>query len=164
MKYMTPQWYMMCLHPSAENERSICEPMEAYRREYIKNFGKQEPDFGNAHLHDSIVLSQRQEGGDLVMELEPDMTDITRLVFKDCRVLHLDVFIGRKKSGSAAKRAAILRESEPLKDAWWLYDEIYPTDGGYEIHILLDKGSFHLIEFTIQASEIELYRDESVWK
>ena len=166
MKYMTPQWYMMCqeLHPSAKNERSIREAMEAYRREYVKNFGRKEPDFGNAHLHDSIVLSQRQEGGDLVMELEPDMTDITRLVFKDCRVLHLDVFIGRKKPGSAAKRAAILRESEPLKDAWWLYDEIYPTDGGYEIHILLDKGSFRLIEFTIQASEIELYRDESVGK
>lgn len=84
MKYMTPQWYMMCqgLHPSAENERSIREAMEAYRREYVKNFGRKEPDFGNAHLHDSIVLSQRQEGGDLVMELEPDMTDITRLVFK----------------------------------------------------------------------------------
>jgi len=37
-------------------------------------------------------------------------------------------------------------------------------DGGYEIHILLDKGSFRLIEFTIQASEIELYRDESAWE
>ena len=166
MKRMTPQWYMMCqgLHPSAENERSIRKAMEAYRREYIKNFGKQEPDFGNAHLHDSIVLSQWQEGGDLVMELEPDMTDITRLLFKDCQVLHLDAFIGRKKPGSAAKRAAILRESEPLKDAWWLYDEIYPTDGGYEIHILFEKGSFCLIEFTIRASDIELYRDESVWK
>ena len=31
MKYMTPQWYMMCqeLHPSAKNERSIREAMEA---------------------------------------------------------------------------------------------------------------------------------------
>ena len=166
MRYMTPKWYMMCQeYPTSEKtERAIREAMDAYHQQYVKNFASHEPDFGKAHLHDSVVLSYRQEGGDLVMDLEPDLTNITRLVFKDCEVLNLDVFIGSKKPGSAAKRAAILKQPEPLKDAWWLYDEIYPTDGGYEIHILLDKGSFHLIEFTIQASEIELYRDESVWE
>ena len=78
--------------------------------------------------------------------------------------MDLDVFIGSKKPGSAAKRAAILKQSEPLKDACWLYDEIYPTDGGFEIHVLLDKGSLRLIELTVQARDIELYRDESVWE
>ena len=163
MRYLTPRWYMMCQEgfSSAQTEHAIHEAMETYRQEYNKNFGGHEPDFGKAHLHDSVVLSYRQEGGDLVMDLEPDLTNITRLVFKDCEVLNLDVFIGSKKPGSAAKRAAILKQPEPLKDAWWLYDEIYPADGGYEIHVLLDKGNFRLIEFTVRASDIKLYRDEN---
>ena len=166
MKYMTAQWYMMCQeHPKGEKvDRAIREATDAYHQQYVKNFASHEPDFGEAHLHDSIVLYYRLEGSDLVMDLEPDLTDITRLVFKDCEVMNLGFFIGSKKPRIAVKRAAILKESEPLKNAWWLYNEIYPTDGGYEIHVLLDKGSFRLIEFTVRARDIELYRDESVWK
>ena len=37
----------------------------------------------------------------------------------------------------------------------------YPADGEYEIHVLLDKGNFRLIEFTVRASDIKLYRDEN---
>ena len=161
---MTAQWYMMSQeYPRSEKtDRAIREAMDAYHQQYVKNFASHEPDFGKAHLHDSIVLSYRLEGSDLVMDLEPDLTDITRLVFKDCEVLNLDAFIGSKKPRIAVKRAAKLKESEPLKDAWWLYDEIYPTEGGrYEIHILLDKGNFRLIEFTVRASDIKLYRDEN---
>ena len=164
MKYMTPKWYMMCqeLYPSTKTERFIHEAIEDYRKEYIKNFSDHEPDLDKAHLHDSVVLSVRQVDGDLMIALKPDITDISRLVFKDCKILNLDVFIGSKKPGSAAKRAAILKQPEPLKDACWLYDEIYPTDGGYEIHVLLDKGSFRLIEFTVWAEDIKLYRNESL--
>ena len=99
MKYMTPKWYMMCqeLYPSTKTERFIHEAIEDYRKEYIKNFSDHEPDLDKAHLHDSVVLSVRQVDGDLMIALKPDITDISRLVFKDCKILNLDVFIGSRK-------------------------------------------------------------------
>ncbi len=120
MKYMTAQWYMMCQeHPKSEKvDRAIREATDAYHQQYVKSFASREPDFGKARLHDSIVLSCMQEGSDLVMDLEPDLTDITRLVFKDCEVMNLGFFIGSKKLRFAVKRAAKFIESEPLKDAW----------------------------------------------
>ena len=47
------------------------------------------------------------------------------------------------------------------KNAWWLYEEIYDTDRGFELHILLRQqmrnpkdGEENLMELTIQAEDI----------
>ena len=164
MRYLTAKWYMMGQeYPRSERtERAVREAIESYHQEYARNFGAHEPEFGKARLHDSIVLSSRQEGKDLVLDLEPDLTDITRLVFKDCEILTLEGFVGNKRQGTAVKRASIVKQEDPLKDAWWLDEEIYPSEGGYEIHVLLGKENWRLIEFSVRAREIEIFRDESI--
>jgi hypothetical protein len=46
-----------------------------------------------------------------------------------------------------------------LKGADWLYDEIYRTESGYEIHVLLggkyDWENIELIDFVFHAADIE---------
>ncbi|MDF2596910.1 MAG: hypothetical protein K0R69_3251 [Clostridia bacterium] len=41
----------------------------------------------------------------------------------------------------------------PLNGAWWLYDEIYGTNDGYEIHVLLQKNE--LIDFIFTVTDVE---------
>ena len=47
----------------------------------------------------------------------------------------------------------ILKQDKPLKNAWWLYDEIYKSDNGFEIHVLLQNKE--LIDFTVNVTDVE---------
>ncbi len=130
----------MLLAQSQKYKRAVRAATESYQREYRENFGDHEPDFGKAHLHDSVVLSCRKKGQDIVIDLEPDLTNINHLIFKNCE---------------------IIRQDRRLYNAFWLYDEIYPADGGYEIHVLLDKtGRQDLIEWTVHAADIVCEEEE----
>lgn len=40
------------------------------------------------------------------------------------------------------------------EQAWWLYDEIYRTEKGYEVHVLLDQGG--LCELTVECRDVEV--------
>ena len=71
---------------------------------------------------------------DLILTLDNSdgFTNIKQIIFKDCTVL---------------------KQDSSLHGAWWLYDEIYKTDKGYEIHALLQNKQ--LIDFIVNATDVE---------
>ena len=93
---------------------------------------------GEHTLHDSLILTMKREGEDLVIEFEYD-ADATWPEIKAARF----------------RDAQILKQEQPVENAWWLYDEIWKSDRGYEIHALLWRGD-DLCELTIECREPEL--------
>ena len=94
---------------------------------------------GEHSLHDSVVLSLRREGEDLLIDFERD-EDATWPEIKAVRF----------------RDAEILKQEQPLEKAWWLYDEIWRTEeGDYEIHALLWREN-EVFELTIRCRETEL--------
>ena len=93
---------------------------------------------GEHTLHDSLILTMKREGEDLVIEFEYD-ADATWPEIKAARF----------------RDAQILKQEQPVENAWWLYDEIWKSEGGYEIHALLWRED-DLCELTIECREPEL--------
>ena len=54
------------------------------------------------------------------------------------------------------KNAEIIEQDGDLSGAWWLYDEIYKTDNGFEIHALLENDE--LMYLTIKCEKTEFIR------
>ena len=99
-------------------------------------------------LHDSRVQSVKREGEDLVIEFNRE----------NALKLHEDLgeeFLFPEIRAIRFRDAEILKQEEPLENAWWLYDEIWKSERGYEIHALLwrEHGVF---ELTIECREPEL--------
>lgn len=117
------------------NKKAIELATKAYWNEYKKNFKSGEPAFaGNFNFHDCKVISCRKKGKDVILTLDNSggFITISRIIFKNC---------------------SILKQDKPLHGAWWLYDEIYKTNGGYEIHVLLQKNE--LIDFIVIVTDVE---------
>lgn len=117
------------------NERAVESATKAYWNEYKKNFKSAEPAFAeNFNFHDCIVVSCRKKGKDIVLTLDNSggFTDINQIIFKNC---------------------SIIKQDTQLHGAWWLYNEIYKTNDGYEIHVLLLKNE--LIDFIIIVTDVE---------
>ena len=93
---------------------------------------------GEHTLHDSLILTMKREGEDLVIEFEYD-ADATWPEIKAARF----------------RDAQILKQEQPVENAWWLYDEIWKSERGYEIHALLWRED-DLCELTIECREPEL--------
>ena len=93
---------------------------------------------GEHTLHDSLILTMKREGEDLVIEFEYD-ADATWPEIKAARF----------------RDAQILKQEQPVENAWWLYDEIWKSDRGYEVHALLWRED-DLCELTIECREPEL--------
>jgi hypothetical protein len=118
------------------NKKAVDSAMNAYRKEYKMSFKNGEPTFAeNFDFHDCIVVACRKKGKDTVLTLDNSggFTTINQIIFKNC---------------------SILKKDTPLHGAWWLYDEIYKTNDGYEIHTLLDKNG-KLIDFIVYATDVE---------
>lgn len=92
---------------------------------------------GEHSLHDSVVLTMDREGEDLVIEFERDEVE-----WPEIRAVRF-------------RSAVILTQEQPVENAWWLYDEIWRTGEGYEVHALLcrDDGVF---ELTVQCRDTEI--------
>lgn len=117
-------------------QETVERTMEEYWAEY-KSRGLDKLWTGDHSLHDSSVKALRQEGEDLVLEFdreEEDWRTVSRIRFRDPR---------------------ILRQEAPLENAWWLYDEIWPIEGGYEVHVLLYRENAPA-ELIVACSNLEL--------
>ncbi len=122
---------------SDENEKKVKAVFQAYQKEYQQTFGDAPPAFAQRFcLHDCRVLSCRKRGKDVVLQLDSSggFTDVTKLVFENGEVL--------------------LRE-RPLAGSWWLNDEIYLVDSGYQIHALLERNG-DTIYFIVNAKNVLL--------
>lgn len=104
---------------------------------------------GEHSLHDSLVQSVKREGEDLVIEFSREN------VLKLHEELGEEEFLFPEIRAIRFRDAEILKQEEPLENTWWLYDEIWKTDRGYEIHALLWKEN-DVFELTIECRETEL--------
>ena len=118
-----------------KNERIVRSTMDAYQKQYNKQFKSFAPSFASElALHDCRVLSCRKRGNDIVLTIDNSggFTDIKKIIMKNCSVIKQDAL---------------------LYDAWFLYEEIYKTGKWYEIHFLLDKNK--LIDFIVTVDDLE---------
>jgi len=124
------------------NNKVMKSALEAYWKEHKKRFRHNEPSFLEMfNFHDCIVISCRKKGTDLIITLDNSggFTNINQIVFKNC---------------------IIMKQDKPLYGAWWLYDEIYFSDRGYEIHaLLLGKSGNELLDFIVDVTDVEYKTD-----
>lgn len=116
-------------------EKRTIETMEAARKAQ-EAAGLDKLWTGEYSLHDSRIMSFRQEGEDLVLEFEREDVD-----WPEIKAIR---FCG----------ARILTREIPVENAWWLYDEIHRSERGYEIHALLWLDG--LAELTVECADVEL--------
>lgn len=117
------------------NEKAVESATMTYWKEYKKSFKNCKLAFTeNFNFHDCKVTSCCKKGKNIVLTLDNSggFTTISQIVFKNCSILKQDTL---------------------LHGAWWLYDGIYKTNGGYEIHILLLKNE--LIDFIVNVADVE---------
>lgn len=122
-----------------KNERTMKKTVSDYQKYYKKAFADGEPPFAEEfNLHDCMVMSCRKSGRDIVVMLDNSagFTNAAKVVFR---------------------KAEILCQESPLRGAWWLYDELYKTDGGYELHVMACKKE--LVYFTVKCTDIEVLYD-----
>lgn len=103
---------------------------------------------GGHSLHDSLVQSVKREGEDLVIEFDRE---------NDPELLEElgEEFLFPEIKAIRFRDAEILKQEQPLENAWWLYDEIWKSERGYEIHALLWQEN-DVFELTIECREPEL--------
>lgn len=117
------------------NNKTVEKTMNSYWKEFKKNFRTGEPDFvSKFDFHDCDIISCRTKGNDIVLSLDNSggFTSISQIILKNC---------------------SIIKQDEHLNGAWWLYDEIYKINDGYEIHVLLSKKK--LVDFVFTVTNIE---------
>ena len=101
---------------------------------------------GGYSLHDSLVQAVKREGEDLVIEF--DRENDPELLEELGEV----VFLFPEIRAIRFRDAEILKQEQPLENAWWLYDEIWKSERGYEIHALLWQEN-DVFELTIECRE-----------
>lgn len=123
---------------------SFCEENEAIEKAIAKQY-----------YEDYLQEYQTRAGREFVQELD----------FHDCKILSLEwcgndlVIHLDNQSGFTAYSTIFLRDAEvlqcegDLENSWWLYEEIYDADGGFELHVLL-QGKETLLYFTVHVSEL----------
>ena len=103
---------------------------------------------GGHSLHDSLVQSVKREGEDLIIEfdreIDPELLEELgeEFLFPEIKAIRF-------------RDAEILKQEQPLENAWWLYDEIWKSERGYEIHALLWQEN-DVFELTIECREPEI--------
>jgi len=124
-----------------QNEKTATQTAKEYLKLYKAMRKKGDPpfleDFG---FHDSRIASCRKRGEDLVIMLDNSggWPEFKGVIFEQCTVLKKD---------------------RPFLNAWWETEEIYPIEGGYEIHVLLQESRCtKYIDFIVQVTGVRLIR------
>jgi hypothetical protein len=120
------------------NETWTTQRRDEYLKEYKKTFGDNPPTFIHYFgFHDCKILSCYKQGNNLVIEKDNSVWNIQidKVIFKNCTVI--------EQEGS-------------LIGARWINNEIYRAERGYEIHVLLEKGTWHDLSYlTLIAEDVE---------
>lgn len=119
------------------NEKTVELAMKKLEKAEQEQFGENIPYFASESFHDCLITSLEKSGKDIVIKLDNSggFTDCTGIVFKN---------------------AEIIEQDGDLSGAWWLYDEIYKTDNGFEIHALLENDE--LMYLTLKCEKTEFIR------
>ncbi|MBE6654882.1 MAG: DUF4085 family protein [Ruminococcaceae bacterium] len=116
--------------------------MQDYREEYQRNFSAREPRFAQYSLHDCKVVSFEWKRKDLIMNFDNrgGFTDRNVVIFKNAKIFE-------KENG--------------IEGSWWICDELYKTEYGYEFHGLLEH--FENLEhkylyFTVACENMKMFK------
>lgn len=87
----------------------------------------------NYDFHDCVILKMTKDGNDIIFELDNSggFTTINKITYKDAEIL----------------------ENNFVEGCYWIYDEMYLSDKGYEFHIAVD-GENGYDYITLQASDV----------
>ena len=119
------------------NEKEVELAFKKLAKAEQEQFGENPPEFTNESFHDCEITALEKSGKDIVIRLDNSGG------FTDCK-------------GIVFKNAEIIEQDGDLSGAWWLYDEIYKTDNGFEIHALLQNDE--LMYLTIKCENTEFIR------
>lgn len=131
---VSPTVYAQLLELSKESEVVIENTLAAYEKA-MQNYGIPHQLREEFVFHDCRITSV-ELGDDLLLEL-------------DCRS-------GFTSASSVLFRSCTVQLNEDISSNYWLYDELYKVDSGYEVHILTD-GEAGLAEMTLFCQEIEIH-------
>lgn len=137
--YSTKEIILQLKKFGQENERIIQNVLENYTKaqqtqqisDYLKeNFG----------FHDCKVLSVIKQN-DITIDFDSrhGFTSYNRVIFHD---------------------AVIIQEDREIDGSWWIYEEIYKTEYGYEVHMLFAAHHDSKIELTIKSKGITVVKVE----
>lgn len=135
-----------------EDYRALCEKQTVKTMEEAWNMqkaqGLEKVWTGEHSLHDSLVQSVKREREDLVIEFDRE---------NDPELLEElgEEFLFPEIMAIRFRDAEILKQEQQVENAWWLYDEIWKSERGYEIHALLWQEN-DVFELTIECREPEL--------
>ncbi|MCB2311907.1 DUF4085 domain-containing protein [Clostridium tagluense] len=118
------------------NEKSVNRTIIEYNNYYkkaLKSFDKDMIE--NIHFHDCVIIDikQTEQALSILFDNSPGFTDIYEMQFENYKILKQDAL---------------------LQNSWWLYGEIYKTNGKYELQILLQNKDMDLVEFSVSADHI----------
>ena len=122
------------------NLQKVNQAFKKYEEYYKKTFSNEEDKIFEDNLHDSYVFDYIENNNNLELNLNSIYSDISKIIFEDYKVI--------KQDGN-------------IENAYWLYNEIYKTDNGYELHILLDVNG-KLISVIISFSKVRFIRNEYI--
>lgn len=120
---------------SETNQQFVDDAVAKYEDDLKKDFDGNLPEFmDDFGFHDCIVTAVESADDDLILMLDNSggFTEINQIILK---------------------KGEILKQDESLINAWWLYEEIYKKDTGYEIHVLLQKD--YLIDFVVKTADVQ---------
>jgi len=123
-----------------QNEKMANQTAGVYMKHYKAMLKQGNPAFlEEFSFHDCKITSCRRRGKHLVVGLDNSsgFSDVDTINFEHC---------------------TILKQERPFHNAWWLYEEIYPVDGGWEIHALLQNSRMQLLDFIVQVTGVRFKR------
>ena len=116
-------------------QRKVDETLKAYEDYYNSVDVPSEID-DNLGFHDAVITSAEMKDGNLRLDFDISQSFAT-------------------KSSVTFADAKILEKDTEFEGCVWLYDELYPVDGGYELHILAQAADMeHLVYFTVFCKDI----------
>ncbi len=120
-----------------DNIKYVHNTIEKYNTESDKSFKNQNSDIHKKlGFHDSEIISCTIDRKDIIIRIS-DIDGASKTGFCDITF----------------KNFKLIGEKVEIKNAIWLYEEIYKVELGYELHVLLIKGD-SLIEFGVISEDI----------
>jgi len=113
-----------------------CKRIEPYLSDVVKE------KFINNTMHDCAILKSDFVGDDLIMDIDSSggFCDVIKLMFINAKIIECDI---------------------DLNGAWWIHEEVYMQQDGYELHVLFHSKDCELGEMIITFDEIEIEKSEA---
>lgn len=149
-----PDIRVLSLGFCTEKIRKLLEDLSAENKSYVERMAKQCTAAQRASFEgaDDTLLNRFDFHDEQVLSFGPRDRDWV-IDFGEYAGLYSQVRYLRFKN------AVILTLDGDLADARWLYEELYKTETGYELHILLDKNG--LMECILTCDDILLEGERS---